>query len=82
MYHVLFLKQESEISSNYQYGIVDSVEIRCDGKIGKAHIMYRNHKEEVNRLTFSSTRSLVTIHPVNEINIIQERGSNCNRGQY
>ena len=71
---VLFLKQESKITSNYQYRIVNSVEIGRDGKIRKAHIMYRNHKEEVNRLTFRYNRSLVTIHPVNGINIIQELG--------
>ena len=71
---VLFLKHESEISSTYQYGIIDAVEVSRDGKIRKVVVRYRNHSEDTNRTTYRSARSLVVIHPVDEIDIIQELG--------
>ena len=71
---VLFTKQESEINSNYQYGMIDSVECGRDGKIRKVRVRYRNHNENVDRITFRSVRSLVVIQSVDEINIMQELG--------
>ena len=71
---VLFTKQEKEINSNYQYGMIDSVECGRDGKIRKVRVRYRNHNENVDRITFRSVRSLVVIHSVDEINIMQELG--------
>ena len=71
---VLFLKHESEISSTYQYGMVDDIEASRDGRIRKVLVRYRNHSEDTNRTTYRSTRSLVVIHPVDEIDIIQELG--------
>ena len=71
---VLFLKHESEISSHYQYGIVEAVEVGRDGKVRKVSVRYRNHNESINRTTFRSARSLIVIHPSDETNIIQELG--------
>ena len=71
---VLFTKQESELGSNYQYGIVSAVEYGRDGKIRKVHVRYRNHNENVDRITFRSARTLVVIHSVDEVNIMQELG--------
>ena len=72
---VLFLKHESEISSSYQYGMIETVERGRDQRIRKVEVKYRNHNEEVDRRTYRSTRSLVMIHPVDEMNIMQEIGS-------
>ena len=71
---VLFVKHESEISNIYQYGTVDSVQRSRDGKFWKAVVRYRNHNEQVDCTTFRAARSLVVIHGVDEINIMQELG--------
>ena len=71
---VLFLKQESEICSDYKYGMVESVELGRDGRIRKVRVRYRNSNEKVDRFTYRSTRSLVVIHPVEEVSIMQELG--------
>ena len=71
---VLFLKQDSELCSTYQYGMIQSVEVGRDGKIRKVHVKYRNHSENTDRFTYRSTRSLVMIHPVEEITVMQELG--------
>ena len=71
---VLFLKEDSVISSNYQFGMVQSVEMGRDGKIRKVKVKYRNHSENVDRVTYRSARSLVIIHSVDEINIMQQLG--------
>jgi len=69
---VLFLKNDSILSSIYQYGLVKDVKPGHDGKLRKATITYRNHNESVNRETFRAVRNLVVIHHVDEINIIDE----------
>ena len=71
---VLFLKQEKELCSTYQYGVIQSTEVGRDGKIRKVNVRYRNHNENTDRFTFRSTRSLVMIHPVDEITVMQELG--------
>ena len=72
---VLFLKHDSEISSTYQYGMIETVERGRDQRIRKVEVKCRNHNEEFDRRTYRSTRSLVMIHPVDEMNIMQEIGS-------
>ena len=69
---VLITKDDSVLSTRYQFGIVDTIEISKDGKSRKARIRYRNHNENVDRLTYRSVRKLVMIHPVDELDITQE----------
>ena len=71
---VLILKHESEVQSTYQYGIIDSIEAGRDGRVRKVHVRYRNASENVDRITFRSARSIVVIHPVDEINVMQQLG--------
>ena len=71
---VLILKHESEISRNYQYGIIDSIEVGRDLKVRKIHVRYRNADQKVDYLTFRSARSIVVIHPVDETNVMQHLG--------
>ena len=71
---VLFLKQESNLSSNYQFGMVESIEVGRDGKIRRAKLKYRNHNESVSRETYRAVRSLVIIHHVDELNMMEELG--------
>ena len=71
---VLFLKEDSVIHSNYQYGIVDSVHCGRDNKIRSVTVRYRNSNENVDRTTNRSVRSLVVIHRTDEINIMEELG--------
>ena len=71
---VLILKHDSEISSNYQYGMIDSIEVGRDLKVRKIHVRYRNANQEIDYVTFRSARSIVVIHPVDEINIMQHIG--------
>ena len=69
---VLFLKQEGALSKTYQYGIIHQVEKGKDGLIRKALVKYRNHNEKSDRFTWRSVRQLVIIHPVDEINLMDE----------
>ena len=69
---VLFLKQDPLFSETGQYGIVVSVQQSSDNVIRKVKVKYQNANENVDRETFRSVRQLVMIHPVDEIDIIQE----------
>ena len=54
--------------------MIEEVEVSRDGLIRKVLVRYRNHSEDTDRTTYRSARSLVVIHPAEEINIIQELG--------
>ena len=69
---VLFLKNEKEICNDYQYGMIAQIENSKDGKARTVKVKYRNCNENVDRFTTRPTRQLVMIHPVDELNIIQE----------
>ena len=69
---VLFLKQDSLLSKVYQYGMVVLVQQSSDDVIRKVKKKYRNTNENVERETFRSVSQLEMIHPVDEIDIIQE----------
>ena len=71
---VLFLKDESELSSTYQYGIVESVEETRDGKVRKVNVRYRNANENTSRTTYRAARSLVLIRRADESSIMDELG--------
>ena len=71
---VLILKHESEISNKYQYGIIEDIEVGRDLKIRKINVRYRNANQEFDYITFRSARSIVVIHPVDEVSIMQHLG--------
>ena len=71
---VLFLKQDSTICSNYQYGIIDTVHKGRDSKVRKVTVRYRNNNENSDRTTTRSVCGLVVIHRVDETNIMEELG--------
>jgi hypothetical protein len=72
---VLFSKHESELSNTYQYGMVHSLVVGRDGRIREVDVRYRNSSEKTDRFTRRATRSLVVIHPVDEVTVMQELGS-------
>ena len=45
-----------------------------DGKIRMVTVEYKNHNESTKRVTNGGTRDLIIIHPVDELNILQELG--------
>ena len=69
---VLFLKQDSAIGSNYQFGIVESIESGRDKKVRKVTVRYRNHTEDVDRTTKRAARSLVVIRRIHEMNVMDD----------
>lgn len=71
---VLFSKEEKEIRTNYQFGIVVDVEVGRDGVVRKAKVKYKNSNESTYRETFRAVRSLIVIHHTDEINVMQEMG--------
>ena len=71
---VLFLKQDGVLSNNYQYGMVNEIVPRKDGVIRKVIVRYRNHQEKVDRYTTRSVRDRVLIHPIDQLNLIEELG--------
>lgn len=54
--------------------MVKDVHTGSDGRIRKVVITYRNHHEKFDRVTNRVVQELVLIHPVDELNIIQELG--------
>ena len=70
---VLFLKEESsKATSTYQFGIVLSVDVGRDDRVRMAVVKYRNHNEGVVRTTNRAARSLVIIHHVDEVDVMEE----------
>ena len=69
---VIFTKQESSISSTYQYGRIKSVNRGRDDKIRDVVVEYQNSSENVKRLTTRSVRTLVLILGVDEIDLSKE----------
>ena len=71
----LFLKQKgSVISNNYHYGMIHEIIQSKDGIIRKVVVKYRNHNENTDRFTTRAVRELVMIHPIDELNLIEELG--------
>ena len=71
---VLFLKKDSTIESNYQFGIVESISEGRDGKVREVKVRYRNHGEDTNRTTDRAARGLVVIRRADEMNVMKEIG--------
>ena len=71
---VLFLKNDSELSSSYQYGIIDSIICSKDNVVRTVNVRYRNCSENVDRITKRAVRSLVLIHHVDDIDVAAELG--------
>lgn len=72
---VIFKKQDSPISGVYQYGIVQSVKLSSDDVIRSVVIRYRNSSENVDRTTTRAVRSVVVIHRVDELSIMEALGN-------
>ena len=71
---VLFIKHESTITSKYQYGMIHEVLPSRDGIIQKVVVKYRNDQENVDRFTTHAVLELMLIHPVDELNLMEELG--------
>ena len=71
---VLFSKQENQLSSTYQYGMISVLSRSSDDKIRKATVRYRNSTEAVDWFTNRAVRQLIVIHPVDELNMMEELG--------
>ena len=72
---VIFCKVEGDYAGEYRYGMIEGVHISADGKTRSVDIKYRNAHENVMRTTRRAVRSLVIIHRVDEIDIMDELGS-------
>ena len=48
-----------------------------DDKIRKATVHYRDSTEAVDRFTNRTVRQLIVIHPVDELNMMEELGHIC-----
>ena len=72
---VLFRRNEGGIlAGEYRYGIIEEVHRSEDTCIRSVVIKYRNATEGFDRTTFRAVRSLVVIHRIDEINIMEELG--------
>ena len=74
---VLFLKNEKELDTMYQYGLVREVHPSSDGLIRSVDVDHQNHHKNVKRTTKCGVRNLIVIHPVDEIGISQELSEVC-----
>ena len=71
---VLFNKTEGSFSGQYKYGMVEDVQFGIDNRIRAVTVRYRNASENIDRTTFRAVRSLVIIHRIDEISIMEELG--------
>ena len=71
---VLFSKQENQLSSTYQYGMISDLSRSSYDKICKATVHYQNSTETVDRFTNLAVWQLIVIHPVDELNMMEEFG--------
>ena len=55
--------------------MIESVNRSKDDKVRTVSVRYRNHNENVNRITKRAVRDLVLIHHVDELDIISELGA-------
>ena len=72
---VLFRRVEGGLSGEYRYGMVDEVFRGPDNRIRSVIVRYRNSNEGISRKTFRAVRSLIIIHRIDEINIMEELGN-------
>ena len=68
---VLFDKSDASFVGEYKYGIVDEIHRSKDSKIRSATIRYRNASEEIFRTTNRAVRSIVVIHRIDEVDIME-----------
>ena len=71
---VLFKRTEGSLAGEYKYGMVDEVHRGDDDRIRSVVLRYKNASEEIERKTVRAVRSLVIVHRIDEINIIEELG--------
>eukprot|EP00794_Sanderia_malayensis_P016335 gene16335-biopygen12015 len=70
--NVLFLKNESALCLDYQYGMVVDLDGGCDGLVRRLYVRYRNSNEDVFRETKRSVRTIVVISRADEVNLLDE----------
>ena len=71
---VLFKRTEGSLAGEYKYGMVDEVHRGPDDRIRSVVLRYKNASEEIERKTVRAVRSLVIVHRIDEINIMEELG--------
>ena len=69
---VLFLKSEKEFDLQYQYGMISKLHPSKDNIVRKVDIEYQNFNEGVKRTTHRGVREIVSIHPIDELDIYEE----------
>ena len=69
---VLFIKNESTITSKYHNGMIHKVQVSGDGIIRNVLVKYRKDEENVDRLTTRAVRELVSLHLDDEHNLMEK----------
>ena len=69
---VLFIKNESTITSKYQNGMIHKVQASRDGIIRNVLVKYRKDEENVDRLTTRAVAELVSLHLDDEHNLMEK----------
>ena len=71
---VLFNKSEGSMIGEYKYGIVEKVKTSADGCVRSVLVKYKNSTENVFCTTNRAVRTLIVIHRVDEIDLMEEVG--------
>ena len=72
---VLFDKSEASLVGDYHYGIVDEVRVGSNNQIRSVIVKYKNHNKNVFQTTERAVRTLIVIHRVDEIDLMEEIGA-------
>ena len=71
---VLFNKSEGSFVGVYKYGIIENVHYSGDNHIRSVVIKFRNANETIERKTVRAVRTLIIIHKIDELSIMEELG--------
>ena len=71
---VLFNKSEGSLIGEYKYGMVEEAKLGADGCVRSVVVKYKNSTENVFHTTNRAVRSLVVIHRLDEIDLMEEVG--------
>ena len=72
---VLFNKSETSLIGEYKYGIVEEVRVSADNHTRSVVVKYKNMNETVFRTTVRAVRTLIVIHRVDEVDLMEEIGA-------
>ena len=72
---VVVFNRGGELAGDYKLGMIKNIHAGPDGRIRAVDVRYRNSNEGHDQVTHRAVRSLVIIHRVDEVDLMEELGN-------